>query len=74
MQPQVSAILDSLALTRLPPLRQVARLRELATDAFILSEVMHVADARQALVGAAVTYVEVADELEREFYPASRRH
>lgn len=74
MQPQVSAVLNSLALNRLPPVRQVARLRELAADAFLLSEIMHIPDARQTLVDAAVTYVEAAEELEREFYPASRRH
>lgn len=56
------------------PAHQVAKLRELAVDAFMLAEIMHLPEARQTLVEAAVEYVEAADELERDFYPASRRH
>ena len=69
-----SSVLDSLALTRFPPHRQVAKLRELAEDAFRLSEIMHVPDARHTLIDAAVAYAEVADALERRLYPASVWH
>ncbi len=74
MHAHVSNALNGLALGQFSLLRQVARLRELAGDAFRLSEIMHRADARRTLVEAAVSYAEAADELERDFYPASRRH
>lgn len=72
MQAQVASVLDSLALTHVPPERQVARLRELAANAYRLSEVMHVPHERESLIGVAAAYAEVAEALERRMYPATR--
>ena len=71
---EVIRALDSLALTQLAPERQVARLRELAADAYVLAEIMHVPEARQTLADAAGVYAGIADRLERARHRVAHSH